>query len=115
MHEEDVADEDDTKDDADDTEDDEDADDDADAANDGGDGPMISGVAGADCIQDLLSAACASASSNLFGLDALSSDVRDTVEPVSLLGVSHGGGDNVDDLDEGSPSGTICVALGNKE
>lgn len=101
-----------------DADDDEDDDDDDDA-DEGGVG-AATGVTGADCAHEVLSAACAPTRSNFFGFDARLSDVRDTVEPVFLLGVSHNDdahvfGDKIGGFDGDRFTGAVDVALGNKE
>lgn len=105
--------------DADDARDD---DDDVDEDDDGGGaGPVMAGVTGADCVQGVLSTACVPTSNNFLGLDALWRDVRDTVEPVFLPGVSHDAyvaGDTLGSFDDCRVVATGVadgVALGNKE
>lgn len=61
---------------------------------------------------------CAPPRSNCFGFDVLLRDVKDTVEPVFLLGVSHDDhvpGDKVGGLDDGGLTAAADVVLGNRE
>lgn len=84
----------------------------------GGVRPATTGVTGADCAHEVRSEVRAPARIKCFGLDVLLSDVKDTVEPVFLLGVSHDDhvpGDKVGGLDDGGLTTAEDVALGNKE